>query len=278
MQSQNDKRQRPGPFGGFPTVSKTSEEARLALAIEFAKARAETDPSAGAGFLSITGGLAVYGGQDSPFNRVYGFGASPDLMEDLARSESFYWNKLCPFDVELSPHAEAASVELLESKKYRAKAPRLVWALPLEVPLDPVQFSVKQVVAEVDEDQRKLWVEVMDQAYGQPIGWDAPHTFKAYTKMPSVKLYLALEKGEPVGGAGLFLRERTALLFSAAVMLEKRGEGFFRQLMHTRLEAAQDWGCDLALVETLPSSPAIGILRQLGFVLVSELPQFSRSR
>ncbi|MDT8447880.1 MAG: GNAT family N-acetyltransferase [bacterium] len=281
MQSQNkegNRRNRPSPLAGFPALSRTSEEARMALAMEFAKTRNETDPEAAAGFLSIAGGLAVYGGKDSPFNRVYGFGGSGDPIEDLARSESFYWPKLCPFEVEMSPRGDENIADLLESKKYYAKAPRLIWALPLEDTSGSVDFSAKRTIVEISPEQGKLWAQVMDQAYGQPIGWNAPQTFAAYTQMPSVKLYMALEEGRPIGGAALFLRGRTAILFSAAVLLEKRGEGYFSDLLRIRLEMARDWGSDLALVETLPSSPAIPILNSLGFTLLCELPQYSRTR
>lgn len=257
-------------------LSRTSEEARLAMAIEFTKACNKLDPAIKAEVLSTPGGLVVYGGPDSPFNRVFGYGAAGNPLEDLARVESFYWPKLVHFDVELAPQAAFEVMELLEARQYRQVGVRQIWACPL-APLDPaLELEAAYPVLEIDPLYHKLWVELIDQAFGQPLGLGAPATFHAFTRMPSVKLCLALDEGRPVGGGALFLRGQTGILFCAGVLLEARHKGIYHQLIRSRLALAQSWGANLALAETGPSSPAIPILRNLGFTKVCELPLYGR--
>jgi len=245
------------------------------MAMEFAKTKRLIDPASDTDYLSIPGGIAVYGGSHSPFNRVIGFGVAGTPVESYARAQAFYWPKLSTFEVELYPWADPEAHQLLLAKKFQSSGTRELWARSLSdevIQLDP---NASDRVLPAPPNQHKLWAMHLTQAFDIHVEWDLIDTFLTYGQMPSVYKFLALDNGLVAGGAAMYLRDQTALLFGAAVKADLRDQGLHRALIELRLQEAQRLGANLAIAETLGGTSSHNLLA-LGFTKVAELPQYKR--
>ena len=263
---------------GFFDLSGATINARMAMAMEFAKTKRLHEPHSEADYLSINGGIAIYGGAASPYNRVYGFGGQKTYLEDIARIESFYWPKLTSFEIELAPLAAPEAREVLQTRKYLPTQTRQIWALPIGEDLTETCDHSPETIISLTPNHQKAWVAYLDQAFGQPMSWDAVATFETYSKMPSVQKFVALDEDKPAGAGALFLRDRTAILFSAGIELAFRGKGLYRELVCSRLQYAQAFGADLAIAETVAGSKTSKNLANMGFQMICALSLYSRQR
>jgi len=246
------------------------------MVMEFAKTKRLLDPSSETDYLSIPGGIAVYGGSNSPYNQVIGFGASGTEVESLARANAFFWPKLSRFEVELSPWASSTAPQVLLEKKFRSGKKRSLWSRGIDGSVEDLRPPTLDAVVPGPLHQPKLWAMHLTQAYDTPGEWDPIDTFLTYGHMPSVHKYVVLHQGLVGGGAALFLRDQTALLFGAAVKLNLRGKKLHQTLIWSRLKEACRLGANLALAETVADPEVEHNLSSMGFIKVAELPNFSR--
>jgi len=254
-------------------VSNASLVSRLEFAQEFALARATMDPECGSLAQRQGGGLCVYGGSRSPHNIALNFGLTINLSEELGQAEAFYWPRLSPFQLELSPQAPLDAYALLESRRYRRRGEICLWGLPLDEQNELIIRGEGEAWP-AGREQASVWVRVLEAAFG--VEFDQTHTFDAYAQMPSTRLFLALMEGRAAGAAGMFVFKRTALFFAAGVIPRYRKQGLHLELLKTRIEAARSLGCDFALAETAIDSPAISNLRALGFEPLGQLVRYAR--
>ena len=80
--------------------------------------------------------------------------------------------------------------------------------------------------------------------------------------------YLARRSGEPAGAAGMRTFENIAQLTGAATLPGQRRQGVQTALLATRLEAALEAGCDVAVVTTQPGSKSQQNVQRQGFELL----------
>ncbi len=77
-------------------------------------------------------------------------------------------------------------------------------------------------------------------------------------------MYTARIAGEPVGTAGMILKERSVYLVGGNVLESHRGRGIYRALIDARLRDAADRGFSLATTQAREATSA-PILERLGF-------------
>jgi GNAT superfamily N-acetyltransferase len=87
---------------------------------------------------------------------------------------------------------------------------------------------------------------------------------RGWVKLPGWSLYLALERGEPIGVATLFDYEGLSYLADAATPPEFRGRGAQTALLGARLEAARERGAEVVFGMADFGSPSHRNLEQAG--------------
>ena len=92
----------------------------------------------------------------------------------------------------------------------------------------------------------------------------------------STRRYLvALDDGEVVGYAGLFLLPPDADIQTVAVRADRQGEGIARRLVTDLLAMADEWGATHTMLEVrADNDAATALYRRLGFVPISTRPRY----
>lgn len=93
--------------------------------------------------------------------------------------------------------------------------------------------------------------------------------------------YLAIEEGEPIGGAALYVHAGVAWLGGGATLPERRGRGAQSRLLAARLADAHAAGCRLATTETGPNDPDLNPVswrnvQRAGFTVAYDRPSWIR--
>lgn len=224
-----------------------------------ATAQAEMYPDSGAASLAVAGGYAVYCGQPSPLNRACGLGMSgPVVPEDLDALEAFYGSRGCEACVRVCPHADASLVRLLGERGYALRAFMNVYARPVGDAIAQGDALPGVEIRAATVDEARFWFS--RAGYGGD--WARPDgvEFMAIRTVlkPGARLYLAWKDGLPVGGGALEIHEGAAALMAAMTLPAYRHLGIHAALMHARLAAAAEAGCDIAVAHTRPGAMSQG--------------------
>jgi GNAT superfamily N-acetyltransferase len=230
--------------------------------------QAQLYPQTGAASQPIADGYAVFCGQKSPLNQVYGLGLSgPVNASDLDAMETFYRNRDRKVRVRVSPLADPSLLGLLRERGYSIEDFMNVYVRQVET-LDrqpPTAHGLKIKVATSVE--ARDWFEQM----GAGGDWAEPDGISFMlircTLKPGTRLFLAWRDGQPVGGGALEIHEGMAALMAAETLPAFRHQGIHTALLHARLAAAVEAGCDLAMVHTRPGAVSQGNILRSGFQL-----------
>ena len=244
------------------------ERAVAATCRSFTAAMARLDPGSGASALDSPAGTAIFAGAGSPLTQVLAAGlGGPVSPEDLDRLEAH----LTPggtgtMQLELCPFADPGLPALLAARGYRVHEWQLVWArlVPRDpLPPPPPGLEVRRIrPGEEDVQVRAVLAafleseEVLDEAVAM---------LRPGAHAEGHELYLALEDGEPVGGATLSWSNGVALVNGSGVRPAFRGRGAQGALIRARLERARELGCEVAASSTLPGTPSLRNMERHGF-------------
>jgi ribosomal protein S18 acetylase RimI-like enzyme len=228
---------------------------------------------------AVGGGVAVFGGDGSPVNKVIGVGfAGAPLPDELDRVEAGF--------LAASSHVQAEVATLAQPEWHAALAPRgyalagfeNVLGMPLAgvAGAPPADIVVRRCPVDHDAD----WLEAVatgfqhpDDVPAQPAGQDFPRdvierVFRDLASARGFLRYVALIDGVVAGGASLRLCEGIAQLCGAATLPAFRRRGVQTALVRARLRDARDEGCDLAVVTTAPGSKSQQNAQRQGFALL----------
>jgi hypothetical protein len=228
----------------------------------------------------IGGGVAVWGGESSPVNKVaaLGFAGVPDA-EELAEMERAFDERRAPIRVELSNLAQAGVASALAERGYRLRGFENV--LGRRLPIDPSDLAIAPDVSmsECRPAELEAWTEVMIEGFAQPdtqgvaTGEQYPRQViqEVFADMLATSgrvCYLARRSGELAGAATLRLSEGVAQLTGAATLPPHRRQGVQSSLLVARLARATIAGCDVAVVTTEPGSKSQENVQRQGFDLL----------
>jgi GNAT superfamily N-acetyltransferase len=239
---------------------------------EHARTQVRLYPETGAMALPIAEGRAVYCGRKSLMSTVYGWGlAGPVLASDLDRIEAFYRGRTPRIRVRLCPLAHPSLLHLLGERGYTVQDHMNVFARPMGS-LDAEPSSVPGLSIRVaTPEEARLWFE--STAVG--LDWAEPDgpTFMTIrsTLKSDTRLFLAWLDGQSVGGGALEAHEGVASLMAAETLPAYRSRGIHTALVHARLAAAREAGCDLAMVYTRPGAVSQRNVLRAGFQLAYTL-------
>jgi GNAT superfamily N-acetyltransferase len=236
------------------------EDALARHAQSFAAALARLEPKLAARSLAVGGGTAVHAGPGSPASLAVG------LLGDIADADLDAIEKVIgtPSRIELTPFAAAALPKLLGDRGYRVVEWRQVLARPLETPFPEGPGIVD--VAQIRPGDSAPWASLVAASFQEDLPSADARLLLAATSTEGAACFIARVRGEPAGGAAVFVSaSRAAVLTGAGVLPRFRGLGVQRALIAARLSYARESGADVAASSTLPNSLSQKNLERLGF-------------
>ncbi len=262
-----NKLDRHPPFATL-ALARRLEAADAYFKLSYAEAQSRLRPELDTETLEAAGGCAAYVGPGSPLNRAVGLGMSgPVSADELERVEELFHSRGEMARVELCPLADPSLLNLLNRREYRLAEFKNVWARRLEAGKAFPTSTIK--VEAVEPKQADLWIRTVAQGF---TGRDelTPGDLAIPTPtfyMSTAACFLAWMDGEPVGGGAMATHKGLASFFSASTRPAFRGRGAQTALLHARLAAAAEAGCDLALVHTSPGNTSQRNVERAGFRL-----------
>jgi GNAT superfamily N-acetyltransferase len=232
-----------------------------------------------AGFvIPLCGGVASFGEEGSPFNKVagLGFGGTPSAAA-LEEIEQAFTARGAPVQIELAHLADPAVGALLTARGYLLTSFENVLGMILaDVPQQVMPPGVE--VRPSGDDEFQAWVEVVTDGFahpdtqGVPSHEEFPREVIARAERDAaaagVLRYIAVRDGAVAGGASLRMTEGIAQLAGAATAPAHRRRGVQTALLVARLTDAAAAGCDIAVVTTQPGSRSQQNVQRQGFDLL----------
>ena len=241
--------------------------------IEWAKTYARLYPDSGTATEAIGSGHAVFAGVGSFMSQAKGLGMDGPLSpEDLDRLDDFYRSRGCPAKVVVCPLADPSLLEIgrrgyrvLEFENVLARSLTGGERLCDESPMSFIGEGV--VIRAASQGEEELWARTSARGFfgdGDAVEAFLP-IFRSMAYLPGASLYLAWIGGEPVGAAGLGVRDGLGGIFGASTLPSYRRRGVHGALIGARLAAAREAGCDLAWVGAKPASDSQRNLERFRF-------------
>jgi len=235
----------------------------------YARAFQEMRPEIGAEEEEICGGHMVFAGLGSPIGRATGVGLGRPLTgDDLDRIELFYRRHDAPAQLDLCPLHDPEVFEMCKTRGYSiAELNNVLYRRldPNETPPDPpAGCTIRRGHA---EEARALGAIVENAFF--PEG--APEAFRDLLtplyRMQGALTFAAFMEGRAVAcGAGLVVPEhRIFAICGAGTSAEFRRRGLQTALLHARLAAAAQAGCEYAVVVTQGGTISQRNCERLGF-------------
>ena len=262
-------------------LARRIERAEVELVASSAAASAHRLPATQMINRRLAGGVAVFVEEGCPFNKIAGLGfegipAAPELDE----IESAFASRGVAVQAEVSSLADPGVGRELTRRGYELVGFENVLGLDLRAWSPSFQASDAIEVRLAHETEGKTWLRTVTDAFLHPDVFDGPPSHESFARealerimddslrSDGMERYLARHDGAIAGGASLRLHDGVALLCGAATLPEHRRRGVQRALLHERLRAAANRGCDIAIVTTQPASKSQANVERIGFTLM----------
>jgi GNAT superfamily N-acetyltransferase len=250
-------------------LARRLEDAQTWRSIEYARACRTSHPDQVA-VVPVAGGYAVCSGASLPVNRATGLGMKgPVTQPDLDLVAQFFHSR----GVDLCPLADRSLLNLLRAGGYHLDGflNVLFRAISDYAPdgASAARYSPHVQVRQVDPRERELWLHTVAQGFS---GREDPPQEMLDILAPNfdsqiATCFLASIAGEPAGGAAIVTHEGAAELCSDSTRPAFRNRGVQTALLHARLAAARDAGCDLAVALTTPGTVSQRNIERAGLCL-----------
>ena len=257
----------PHIFSGL-SLSRRLEGAEARGCLEFVEARARVSPEVGACWTEAAGAYAMFDGVESPITQTFGLGMfAPPSEEDLARFEGFFRERGAPVFHEVSPLADASTLELLNARGYQPVEFTSVMFRPLVPSSGAAPERGKDIrVRVVGVGEHELWAETSARGWSESGYGDFMLAMaRVGAKRADALSFLAELDGRPVATGAMSVHEGVALMAGASTVPEARGRGAQLALLDARLRRAAGLGCDLAMMCALPGSASQRNAERQGF-------------
>lgn len=230
-------------------------------------------------FHEMHGGVAAYVEPGSPYNKAAGFGfegvPSPGALSALERQ---FAERRAPLQFEISSLADPAFVRALTARGYELAGFENVLGIAIGAG-DAAPPAPGVRITTVGEDDNRLWIDTMADAFAAPDVYDGPAAQEEIPRDVLTRIfgdsvaagfdrYLAW-RGDAAAGAASFRAEQGIAQFcGAATMPGHRRQGVQSALLGHRLREAARRGCDVGVVTTTPGSTSQANVQKAGFVLL----------
>jgi len=251
-------------------------EAQLIAEASQAAHRRQADT---AGFvIPISGGVASFAEEGSPFNKVagLGFGGVPGAaaLDEIERAFTVCGAVV---QIEIAHLADPAIGALLTGRGYRLVSFENVLGLPLADPPERITPPGVEVRPSGD-DEFESWLDAVADGFAHPDAQGVPSheefprevIARAERDFAAVGVirYVALRDGVIAGGASFRAAGGIGQLTGAASAPAHRRRGIQTVLLSARLADAAAAGCDIAVVTTQPGSKSQQNMQRQGFDLL----------
>lgn len=230
----------------------------------------------------VGSGFALFAGVHSPFSKLVGLGFEPLDVSELGELEQRYHALGAPVQIELSTQADPALTNLLTCRGYQLIGFENVLGRTLgaEAVRDEPRHTPEIEVRLARQAERAAWMEVLITGALQPAGDEQPavhdsfdratleSAYRSMAQCDDLDCWLAFRGSTVAGGAALGMRDGIAQLAGAATHPAQRRRGVQRALLTARLAAAEQHGCDTAVVTTQPGSQSQHNVLRCGFSLL----------
>lgn len=240
----------------------------------YARVFQKTRTEIGAAEEKICGGHMIFAGLGSPIGRATALGLDRTFAdEDMDEVEEFYRSHHAPAQVDLCPLHDPAVFEMCKQRGYSIAELNNVLYLPLGPLRKDPQKDLRDLPAGCTirrghpEEARELGA-IVERAFF-PEG--APEAFRDLLtplyEMEGALTFAASVDGKVVAcAAGLVIPEhRVFAVCGAGTAAEFRGRGLQTALLHARLTAAAEAGCEYAVVVTQGGTTSQRNCERLGF-------------
>jgi GNAT superfamily N-acetyltransferase len=258
-----------GSFVDLP-AARRMEQVQTWRRWRYAEAYQVLHPALEVGLKQLAGGALIYCGPGSPLNRAVGLGMDGLLAGGVLKEvEQFYARRGEAARVDLCPLADASLIEGLKRGGYCLEMFDSVLFLSIPAVFEnwPVPDNIQVSQPAVEDAQ--LWLRLTAAGFCEKAEPDAdtldivgPNFYSA-----NAACFLARLDGLPAGGAAMFSHAGGVEFGGDSTRLECRGRGVQTALIKTRLAAAHQMGCDLAIALTEPGSPSQQNYARAGFQL-----------
>ena len=251
-------------------------EAQLIAEASQAAHRRQADT---AGFvIPISGGVASFAEEGSPFNKVagLGFGGVPGAaaLDEIERAFTVCGAVV---QIEIAHLADPAIGALLTGRGYRLVSFENVLGLPLADAPERITPPGVEVRPSGD-DEFESWLDAVADGFAHPDAQGVPSheefprevIARAERDFAAVGVirYVALRDGVIAGGASFRAAGGIGQLTGAASAPAHRRRGIQTVLLSARLADAAAAGCDIAVVTTQPGSKSQQNMQRQGFDLL----------
>jgi GNAT superfamily N-acetyltransferase len=254
-------------------LARRLEMAQAWRGIHYANAQLMLRPETHSTVEEVAGGFAIYAGEGSPLNKAVGLGLHGAVTQaDLEHVERFYRSHNAAPRVSVCPLADPSLTDLLQARGYhlemfysilfRSLAEDSRTGVPMPVPTD-VQIT------QATHEDADLWIRTTGQGFsGQEIPPQEDMTILSPNfYAANATCFLAWIDGQPAGGGGMYIHQGVAEFGGASTRPAFRKRGVQTALLHARMDAAHEAGCDLALVVTAPGEESQRNVERAGFRL-----------
>lgn len=237
--------------------------------MEYARLYHNLRPDIGAAFEPICGGHMIFAGLNSPIGRAVGMGFDGPVKEaDLERLEAFYRSHNAPAQLDICPLSDASLLALVKARGYRIAELNNVLYRTLKS-LEPFSPPPDVQILPGRPEAALRFSQIVTRSFFEK-GDEPPGFAEMLAPMfqcERTSRFFALAGQNPVAAAaGMTIPEHgTFALFGAGTLPEFRGRGLQTALLKTRLRAAADAGCELAVVVTNGGSGSERNCLRLGF-------------
>jgi GNAT superfamily N-acetyltransferase len=252
------------------------EDAIAAERSAFADGMAALQPAAGAGWLPVAGGRAVFTGAHFFSNRSLAMGLhGPVDRDDVERVETFYAARGVPSEIEVASMVDRSLLRVLNQRGYQLIRFRNIYAQALRssdaISTASAARSGAVEIHTVDAATAAAWSTTLLDGFGYTRDADRDRVAiwnQMVRSLPAVTALVAVLDGQPVGAASVMVLDSTAVLGGAATLPAFRRRGVQRALIEARLTVAAHAGCTLAIVTADPGSSSGRNVERAGFQLI----------
>jgi len=226
-------------------------------------------PEVGAAVAPFCGGHMMFAGLNSPIGHAAGLGFDgPITAADLDRLENFYRSLGAPAQLDLCPLTDPSVLELVNARGYRLAELNNVLYCVLDSQ-HSVDLPSGVTIRRGSTVEAGLFSDLVTRSFfeNQSPPADFAGMLAPLFHFPEALTFLATVNDVPVAAAaGRIIREhRVFALFGAGTLPEFRGRGIQTALLRTRMNAAAEAGCELAVVVTRGGTTSERNCIRLGF-------------
>jgi GNAT superfamily N-acetyltransferase len=226
-------------------------------------------PEVGADFAPFCGGHMMFAGLNSPIGHAAGLGFDgPVTAADLDRLEAFYRSHGAPAQLDLCPLTDPSVLELVSARRYGiAELNNVLFRiLDRHQSLDiPNGVTIRRGTS----GEASVFSDIVTRSFfhKEKPPEDFADMLAPLFHFPEALTFLASVDGIPIAGAAgrIIPEHRVFALFGAGTLPDFRGRGIQTALLHTRMKAAANAGCELAVVVTRGGTTSERNCIRLGF-------------